>query len=463
MLHIIHPDYTWFLLYSCLFVTFLVQLFFSKYIAQDSFILIGLISSIIITIPSDPIQDILEHKLTYIKEIILFISSFALVTRYLSKKLILHIVAITFYFTLITIAHATSMETLIIPFASLVIIYSFYITYHSMPRGAIVKNGIYFTTLLMFVLQNLLEYENPSVFYTILYITFATVFACRAFLSKDYSSKVFFTFFAFFILTVAHIFLQIDVVNTVQYLLLYSTISYFLYTTIFPHGSNKTHIIFLFHAIFALLHICYTTLNPQYFLLNIVHSQTVVNATLHYLSTFCYFTIFICAIQLIFRTFRKVDTKNKINWVHFIYATFALIILFEAQFVQKKLSSTSDISYFGVIFAAFVHIFYLVITYSILMTARIISKKAFSRAFSIRDANNKKRLRIVNPFQVPTKNIIIAYLKGLKSFQNFEKLAVRKAKLLQAQMQTNLNAVQSGIFVIIPAFLCYYMIISICY
>jgi|GEM_PF-5744303 len=463
MLHIIHPDYTWFLLYSCLFVTFLVQLFFSRYVVQDSFILIGLISSIIITIPHDSIQDTIEHKVFHIKEAIIFISSFALVTRYLSKKLILHISAITFYFTLITIAHATNTETLIIPFASLVVIYSFYITYHSMPHKAIVKNGIYFTTLLMFVLQNLLEYENPSVFYTILYIIFATVFACRAFLSKDYSSKVFFTFFAFFILTVAHAFLKIDVVNTVQYLLLYSTISYFLYTTIFPHGSNKMHIIFLFHAMFALLHICYTTLNPQYFLLNVVHSQTVVNPTLHYLSTFCYFTIFICAIQLIFRTFRKIDTKNKINWVHFIYATFALIILFEAQFVQKKLSSTSDISYFGVIFAAFVHIFYLVITYSILMITRIISKKAFSRAFSIRDANNKKRLRIVNPFKVHTKSIVIVWLKGLKSFQNFEKLALHRTKLLQVQVQTNLNAVQSGIFIIIPAFLCYYIIISIFY
>ena len=128
MLHIIHPDYTWFLLYSCLFVTFLVQLFFSRYVVQDSFILIGLVSSIIITIPHDSIQDTIEHKIFHIKEAILFISSFALVTRYLSKKLILHISAITFYFTLITVAHATNTAILVIPFASLVVIYSFYIT-----------------------------------------------------------------------------------------------------------------------------------------------------------------------------------------------------------------------------------------------------------------------------------------------------------------------------------------------
>ncbi len=454
MLHIIHPDYTWFLLYSCLFVTFLVQLFFSKYVVQDSFILIGLISSIVITIPHDSIQDILEHKLTHIKEAILFVSSFALVTRHLSKKLILHIASITCYFTLISIAHAANTEPLIIPFASLIIIYSFYTTYHSMPYGTIVKNGIYFTTLLMFVLQNLLEYESPSVPYTILYITFATVFACRAFLSKDYASKVFFTFFAFFILTVAHTFLQIDVVNTVQYLLLYSTISYFLYTTIFPHGSNKMHIVFLFHAIFALLHICYTTLNPEYFLLNVVHSQTVLNPALHYLSTFCYFTIFICAIQLIFRTFRKVDTKNQINWVHFIYATFALIILFEAQFVQKKLSNTSDISYFGAMFATFVHIFYLVITYSILMLARIVSKKAFS----IR--NIKKHTRIIHKLRV---HLVTIWNKKLRLFQHFRKAFLCRIKLLQTQVQTNLNTVQSGIFVIIPIFLCYYIIISIFY
>jgi len=459
MLHIIHPDYTWFLLYSCLFVTFLVQLFFSRYVVQDSFILIGLISSIIITAPLDSIHDAIGYKLTQINEIILFISSFALVTRYLSKKLILHIAAITCYFTLITIAHATNAEAFIIPFASLVVIYSFYTTYNSMPRGAVVKNGIYFTTLLMFVLQNILEYENPSVFYTVLYAIFATVFACRAFLSRDYSSKVFFTFFSFFILTVAHTFLQIDVVNTVQYLLLYSTISYFLYTTIFPHGASKMHIIFIFHAIFALLHICYTTLNPEYFLLNVVHSQTVFNPALHYLSTFCYFTIFICAIQLIFRTFRKVDTKNQINWVHFIYATFALIILFETQFVQKKLSNTSDISYFGVMFATFVHIFYLVTTYGILMLARVVSKKVL---FS-RDAQHKTRLRIANPFKFDTKNIAIVWLKVLKSFQNLEKIALCRIKLLQLQVQTNLNTVQSGIFITIPVFLCYYIIISIFY
>lgn len=456
MIHIIHPDYTWFLLYSCLFATFLAQLFFSRYVAQDTFILIGIISSIVITIPHDIIQDINSHKIVHIKETILFISSFALATRRLAKKLTIYIASITFYFTLIAISHATNTQTMVIPFASLVVIYSFYTTYHTMPRGAIVKNGIYFVTLLMMVLQNLLEYESPSPFYTILYITFATIFACRAFLSKDYSSKVFFTFFAFFIITVAHAFLKIDVVNTIQYLLLYSTISYFLYTTIFPHGSNKMHIIFLFHAIFALLHICYTTLNPEYFLLNIVHSQTVLNPALHYLSTFCYFTIFICAIQLIFRTFRKVDTKNKINWVHFIYATVALIVLFEAQFVQKKLSSTSDISYFGVIFAAFVHIFYLAITYSILMASRIVSKKLLSTK-----PENKTRRIIINPFKAHKKSIIIVWIKSLKFFQNFEKSALQRLKFMQ--IQTSLNTVQYGIFIIIPAFLCYYIIISIFY
>ena len=456
MLHIIHPDYTWFLLYSCLFATFLAQLFFSRYVAQDSFILAGILLSIIITAPIDAIQDIDKHKLIHIKEITLFISSFALLTRRLSKKLIIYIASIAGYFTLIAIAHATNTQAMIIPFASLVLIYTFYTTYHSMPHGSIVKNGIYFVTLLMLVVQNLLEYESPSPFYTILYITFATIFACRAFISKDYSSKVFLTFFSFFVLTTAHAFLKIDVVNTIQYLLLYSTISYFLYTTIFPHGSNKMHIIFLFHAIFAILHICYTTLNPEYFLLNVVHSQTVLNPTLHYLSTFCYFTIFICAIQLIFRTFRKVDTKNKINWVHFIYATTALIILFEAQFVQKKLSNTSDISYFGVIFAAFVHIFYLVITYSILMMGRVISKKAFSTR-----PENKSRLNLVNPFKAHKKSIIIVWIKSLKFFQNFEKSAIRRVQVLQ--IQTSLNSVQYVIFIIIPAFLCYYMIISIFY
>jgi len=362
---------------------------------------------------------------------------------------------------MLTISHATKVETLVMPFISIILIYSFYTTYHAMPHGAIVKNGVYFTTLLMFVLQNLLQYENPSIFYIILYIIFATVFACRAFLSKDYSSKVFYTFFSFFILTVSHIFLQVDVVNTVQYLLLYSVVSYFLYITVFPYGSKKLHIIFLFHATFALLHICYTTLNPEYFLLNVVHSQTVLNPALHYLSTFCYFTIFICAIQLFFRTFRKVDIRNKINWVHFIYATVALIILFEAEFVQKKLSSTSDISYFGVIFAAFVHIFYLVVTYGILMSCRILGKQIFFK----KEGFMAKKLLIVNPFKknLQTKSLTMAWIQRLKSFQKFEKWFFDKVKIVTVGMQTNLAIIQSGVFVLIPAFLCFYMVISIFY
>lgn len=460
MLYIIHPDYTWFLLYSCLLATFLVQGFFSRFVLQDSFIIISLITSVVINIPSDIIADSLEYRLSYINEAIIFITSFSLITRYLAKKLILHAVGLTLYFSSLSLAHFSNdiiHWEKIVPLISIISIYTLYITYHAMPYGAIVKNGVYFITLLIFILHNIIQYEHPSIFYTILYIIFANIFSYRAFLYKDYQSKVFYTFFSFFILTVAHVFLTIDVVNTVQYLLLYSVVSYFLYITIFPHNNNKLHIIFLFHAIFALLHICYTTLNPAYFLLNVIHSQTVLNPSLHYTSTFCYFTIFICAIQLIFRIFRKVYIKNKINWVHFTYATIALCVLFEAQFVHKKLSSTSDISYFGVIFAIFVHIFYLIITYFILMSSRFLWKK-----FYVKKENKIiKKLITVNPFR--QKRNIILYLTKLKYFTKLQESFNKKILFIGFEMKENMNVIQNNFFLLIPIFLCFFMVIAIFY
>ena len=103
MLHIINPEYTWFLMYSCLFVTFAFYVASEKSSIHDYIILFSLAIAAILNLPIDSFEEyILPFEIT-IFETNLTIASFSLIARYFSKKLLFYLFAITTYFTGITV------------------------------------------------------------------------------------------------------------------------------------------------------------------------------------------------------------------------------------------------------------------------------------------------------------------------------------------------------------------------
>ena len=65
MLHIINPEYTWFLMYSCLFVTFAFYVAREKSSIHDYIILFSLAIAAILNLPIDSFEEyILPFEIT---------------------------------------------------------------------------------------------------------------------------------------------------------------------------------------------------------------------------------------------------------------------------------------------------------------------------------------------------------------------------------------------------------------
>ncbi|MDA0617420.1 MAG: hypothetical protein O3A66_01700 [Proteobacteria bacterium] len=421
-------------MYSCLFVTFAFYVAREKSSIHDYIILFSLAIAAILNLPIDSFEEyILPFEIT-IFETNLTIASFSLIARYFSKKLLFYLFAITTYFTGITVSHALHLENTLIPIASLFLMVTLFFTYTSLPNFCHTKNGIYFITIFTFIVQNTIANATENILFAFCYIAFALCVAVKGFLTKHTIEKVFHSFLSFFIIAVAYIFIKESTEMQVVYVLLYSTVAYFLYKT----GEDK-HPIFIAHCILTLVHICYIIFSPSYFLTHTLYSQVISYPTMQFLITFVYFTIIISVTSIIIRSFKEISDCSKFNIVKFTFISVAIMTLLETQVFQAMLSNVGSISYTGAILTATLHMLYALITYAILILIKILFRKQKFQNFI-------KRITTIP--QIPMPSL---------------KIPTLNTNIFFVELNQNIKNVHEYTFAIIPAFILFYLIISFIY
>jgi hypothetical protein len=91
------------------------------------------------------------------------------------------------------------------------------------------------------------------------------------------------------------------------------------------------------------------------------------------------------------------------------------------------------------------------------MSSRFLWKK-----FYVKKENKIiKKLITVNPFR--QKRNIILYLTKLKYFTKLQESFSRKILFIGFEMKENMNVIQNNFFLLIPIFLCFFMVIAIFY
>ena len=436
MLYILHSEYTWFFLYLSLLSIFTVNVVLGKPTKQDILLLGVLFCSSIFNLPFEDIQVyIVQNKVT-IFEVMLLIVSFVLVTKAYAKRLLFYLFSVTIYCFGIAVAHALHLEHLIVPAVSLLMIFCIYRTHISLPNFCHTKNGVYFMLPIMLVIQNLFENVKESVSFAIIYVFFACYLAIKAFFEKEYHSKVFYAFLAFFVLTVANVFLEMNILNIAEYTILYSVVAYFLYNTI--GTEEKLNFVFVFHAILAFIHICFTVVNPSYFLIHATNSQVLLYPALQFVTIFIYFTIFISIIQVVVCVIRNVQIYRKIDWVKLVCVSVGMFILVQTEVVHKVLSNTNEILNISVFPIIVLHMFYLGFTYLVLFLLQLVFKRV-----SIPRLPKFKMPQI--EFLFPTK---------------FFNIKLRNVLCI---VDENIRVIHKNAFALIPIFLLFYLIISFIY
>lgn len=442
-MHIFYPEYTWLFIYSILFVMFAVHSVFNRFIKQDLIPASILLVLIVSRLPYDLISDFTKDHFITIQEILLFVCSLSLITQKYVKKLLFYMFCIAVYFTMFSISHILHIEEEIIPVSSLFFIYGLYRTHIILPAHCPTKNNKYFIVLLLLIIQNLMQYSEPNFLYLILYVSFACYIACHAYFYKAYHHKIFYTFFAFFILTIAHLFLEVYIINTIGYTLLYSIIAYFVYSTIGIQYKQYVSWVFVFQVIFALLHVCYTVLNPLYFLISKIESQTISFPIIQTVITFTYFTIFLSVIRAIFVTLALPKTKKHNHIAKSIYITLILVTLLEVQILHSKLHEASDIIYSMVAISFMLQIVYLGMTFSVLTISEYIFKKY------------KHKMQI--QFSVIPYISKIIFLTAKMQIKEYH------TNLMLFFLQENINLMHRSVMVVTPVFLLFYLIVALFY
>ncbi|MFT4968154.1 MAG: hypothetical protein ACI9CD_001181 [Candidatus Deianiraeaceae bacterium] len=433
MLHIYNPEYIWFFLYTSLFATFTFNLILNKSTPQDFLILYGLLLASIFNTPIEIIQHYTLPYKSIIFESTLFISSLALITRAYSKTLLFYLFCITTYFTSVSISHSLHLENIIIPMTSLLLFYSIHKTCQTLLKNTSIQNSIYCIFLIILSIQTLLQTSTENIYYFTLYAFFALYLSIKAFISKGIDTRVFYAFFSFLILTTAHTFCGITT-EFIAYTLFYVIIAYFLYHT--SRGEN--HILFALHSIIAMAHICYTFINPSYFLIHTMHSQILTHPALQLLTTLVYCIISLSIILTIPSIIRSAQKYKTIHYIKCIYITVAIAILVELQIFHKILNNNAwDISYVGITSTTILYLLYLIATYTLLTTCGILFKK----------------FMLCKPphiaLKIPRLNIMhLIHFNSRTFFYNFGR---------------NLHTIHTHTFTVIPAFLFFYLLISFLY
>ena len=420
---------------------FAIHSIFNRFIKQDLIPGTVLLILIISRLPFDKLSTFTGEYFITIQEILLFVCSFSLIAQKYIKKLIYYMFCIAVYFTMFSVSHILHMEAQIVPASSLFFIHGLYITHRGLPAYCPTKNNKYFIVLLLLIIQNLVQYSKPNFYYLLMYVIFACYIACRAYYDKSYHHKIFYTFFAFFILTIAHVFLEIYVINTIEYTLLYSIIAYFVYSTIGIQYKKYVNWVFILQVIFALLHICYTVFNPSYFLISKIESQTIAFPFVSTLIIFTYFTIFLSVLKVIFATLSLPKTKKNKHIAKSIYVTLVLAILLEVQIVHSKLHESSDIIYSLGIISFVLQTIYLGVAFGILIACEFLFKKY------------KKRMRFRFDFKPAM----------LKAIRLIGKIKVREyhTNLVLFFLQENINSIHRGVMVLAPIFLLFYLTVAL--
>ena len=436
MLYILHSEYTWFFLYSSLLLIFIVNIALGKPSKQDIILLGVLLCSSIFNLALEDVQVYILQNKSVMFEVMLLIVSFSLVTKAYSKKLLFYLFSVTIYFSGLAVSHALHLESLIIPVVSLLMIFCVYRTHISLPDFCHAKNGVYFMLPTMIVIQNLFENAKESIYFAITYVFFACYLAIKAFCEKEYHSKVFYAFLSFFVLTVANVFLEVNILNIAEYTILYSVVAYFLYNTI--GRKEKLNFIFIFHTILAFIHICFTIINPSYFLIHATNSQMLLYPALQFVTIFIYFTIFLSIIQAIVCVINNVQIHRKIDWVKLVCVSVGMFILVQTEIVHKVLSNTNEMINISVFPIIILHMFYLGFSYLVLLLLKLVFERT-----SIPKLPKFKISQI--EFLFPKK---------------FFNIKLRNMLFI---IDENIRVIHKNAFALIPIFLLFYLIISFIY
>lgn len=438
MLHIFYPEYVWFFIYTTISILFFLQNLYKEITPQNLILGCSLGCLVFLNIPHEVFQDnIAEYKHTAF-EALLLVTSFALVTRNFSKKLSFYLFTLVVYFSSITLSRSINAENIIIPLASLFVFVGIYTTYKNLPEFCYTKNGVYFLTIGVMVIHNILNDVTLSLTLVTLYGFFALYISIVAFLEKNVQSKIFYTFFAFFILTVTHSFLKNNITDIVSYTILYASIAYFLYNI--TESNKNLGVVFTINGIIALMHVCYGVVNPSYFLIYTTQSQTIHYSFLHLITTFTYYVITVTVIFSIIENFTMKNVKNsKKNILRMVYTTIITIILVQTQLVQHKISDTYDISSLNTLLMTIMQVIYCIFVYIALLLIKYSINKMPKYTL--------KMPQIMLPhFNLPTYNDYSLYI---------EKMLII--------LRRNIQNIYSNTYILIPVFILFYLIISFIY
>lgn len=433
-MYIFNPEYSWLLIYSATLGMFVSHSIFNRLFKQDFIFIFVLIVLIITNLPIEKIQNFSEKNAITIHEILLFVSSFGLIFARSIKKLLLYVFCLAFYFSMLSLSHALHAESIIIPGAALVFLFGLHKTHSVLAQSSFAKNNKYFIVVLLFVLHNLIQYSGSNNFYIILYTVFAIYLAGKAYFENAYHHKIFYTFFAFFVLIASYIFTQNYVTDAINSIILYSTIAYFAYSTIGIQYRKSITKFVAFEAVLLLTNICYTIVNPSYFLIAKLEYQTIAMPFINFLSIFAYCVIFLSVIQVSIKMIKKPKAKKDTHIINTIYASIVIAILFVVQILHNVLYEVSDIVYSATFVTIFLQFCYLAFTFTVFLLFNLLRK---SFKFNISFWKN---------FKLPH----ISFRHNLESISVYV-------------IQENMAVIHKATMAIIPFFLVFYLLIALFY